>query len=146
MPDRSHLAPRSHLTASCRDACPQVLNDPLGNSTSLVAAVLPKENLRPDIWNVFVIRDFGGAIGGVYLLRERVVVAAELDPLGNRDLSRGTARILAHELGHSLGLDHVPCTATGNLMVAGCPTGTRTRLEPFQIQIARQQAERGPPF
>ena len=124
----------------------QVLNDPRGNSTSLVVAVLPKENIRPDIWNVFLIRDFGGAIGGVYLLRERVVVSAELDPLGNRDLSGGTARILAHELGHSLGLNHVPCTATGNLMAAGCPTGTRTRLETVQIQMARQQAETGQPF
>ncbi len=128
------------------DVFRQVLNDPRGNSTSLVAAVLPTENRRPDIWNVFLIRDFGGAVGGVYLLRDRVVVAAELDPIGNRDLSGGTARILAHELGHSLGLDHVPCTATGNLMAAGCPTGTRTRLEPFQIQIARQQAETGRPF
>jgi hypothetical protein len=128
------------------DVFRQVLHDPRGNPASLVAAVLPKKNLRPDIWNVFVIRDFGGSVGGVYLLRERVVVSAELDPLGNRDLSGGTARILAHELGHSLGLEHVPCTTTGNLMAAGCPTGTRTRLEPVQIQIARQQAERGHPF
>ncbi len=128
------------------DVFRQVLNDPHGNSTSLVAAVLPKENLRPDIWNVFLIRDFGGAVGGVYLLSDRVVVSAELDPSGNRDLSGGTARILAHELGHSLGLNHVPCTATGNLLAAGCPTGTRTRLESFQIQIARQQAETGRPF
>ena len=124
----------------------QVLNDPFGNPASAVAAVLPKENIRPDIWNVFLIRDFGGALGGVYLLRDRVVVAAELDPTGNRDLSGGTARILAHELGHSLGLEHVPCIATGNLMAAGCPRGTRTRLEPFQIQISRQQAETGRPF
>ncbi len=128
------------------DVFRQLLNDPFGNSTSLVAAVLPKENLRPDIWNVFLIRDFGGAVGGVYLLRDRVVVAAELDPTGNRDLSGATARILSHELGHSLGLSHVPCPATGNLMAAGCTTGTRTRLESFQIQIARQQAERGHPF
>ncbi len=128
------------------DVFRQVLNDPFGNFTSLVAAVLPKENLRPDIWNVFLIRDFGGGIGGVYLLSERVVVSAELDPTGNRDLSGATARILSHELGHSLGLSHVPCTATGNLMAAGCPTGTRTRLEPVQIQFARQQAQRGRPF
>jgi Metallo-peptidase family M12B Reprolysin-like len=128
------------------DVFRQVLNDPRGNSTSLVAAVLPKENLRLDIWNVFLIRDFGGAVGGVYLLRERVVVSAELDPMGDRDLSGGTTRILAHELGHSLGLNHVPCTAAGNLMAPGCPRGTRTRLEPVQIQIARQQAETGQPF
>ncbi len=124
----------------------QVLNDRSGNSTSLVAAVLPSENLRPDIWNVFLIRDFGGTIGGVYLPSNRVVVSAELDPLGNRDLSGATARILAHELGHSLGLNHVPCIAAGNLMAAGCPLGTRTQLEPAQIRTTRQQAETGRPF
>ena len=123
-----------------------VLNDTRGNSTGLVAAVLPHENLRSDIWNVFLIRDFGGTVGGVYLLDDQVVVAAELDPLGNRDLSGATARILAHELGHSLGLGHVPCIEAGNLMAAGCPLGTRTLLEPVQIRIARQQAATGRPF
>jgi hypothetical protein len=117
-----------------------------GESSALVAEVLPNQNVRPDIWNVFLVRDFGGRLGGVYFRSTRVVVSAELDPTGNRDLSGGTARILAHELGHSLGLGHVPCTAAGNLMAAGCPSGMRTRLEPIQIQIARQQAETGHPF
>jgi ferredoxin len=127
------------------DVFRQVLNRS-GNPSSLVTEVLPNDNRRPDIWNVFLIRDFGGRIGGVYLGRDRVVVAAELDPLGNRDLRGGTARILAHELGHSLSLNHVPCTAAGNLMAAGCPQGTRTHLEPGQIQFARQQARTGRPF
>ena len=124
----------------------QLLNGGFGNQTSLVAAVLPDDNLRRDVWNVFLIRDFGGALGGVYLPGDRVVVSAELDPRGNRNLSGGTARILAHELGHSLGLEHVPCTVAGNLMAAGCPQGTRTRLVPNQIRIARRQAETGRPF
>jgi hypothetical protein len=127
------------------DVFRQVLNRG-GNPSSAVTAVLPNDNLRPDIWNVYLIRDFGGRIGGVYLGREGVVVSAELDPTGSRDLRGGTARILAHELGHSLGLSHVPCTAAGNLMAAGCPLGTRTRLEPGQIRIARQQARTGRPF
>ncbi len=128
------------------DVFRQVLNDATGSSSGLVAEVLPDENVRPDIWNVFLVRTFGGGLGGVYFQTHRAVVAAELDPLGNRDLRGGTARILAHELGHSLGLDHVACTAAGNLMAAGCRQGTRTRLNAVQIQIARQQAERGHPF
>ena len=124
----------------------QVLNDRTGSSTSLVASVIPTDNLRPDIWNVFMVRDFGGGLGGVYFPGLRFVVSAELDPLGDRDLSGGTSRILAHELGHSLSLIHVPCTTAGNLMAAGCPQGTRTRLDTFQVQAARQQAETGHPF
>ena len=128
------------------DAFRQLVNNLGGNLNGLVAAVLPTENVRPDIWNVFLVRDFGGTIGGVYLVRQQVVVSAELDPLGSRDLSGGTARILAHELGHSLGLDHVQCSGPGNLMAAGCPLGTRTRLDPVQIQSARRQAKTGRPF
>jgi hypothetical protein len=62
-------------------------------------SVLTTEHLRPDIWNVFMIRDFGGGVGGVYLVIERVVVSAEIDPGGQRDTAGGMARVLAHELG-----------------------------------------------
>ena len=128
------------------DAFRAFLSDQSQSATSLVAEVLPTEHLRPDVWNVFLVRDFGGRLGGVYFRSRRVVVGAELDPTGARDLRGGTARILAHELGHSLGLNHAPCTAAGNLMAAGCSGGTRTRLEPEQIEIARHQAELGHPF
>ena len=55
------------------------------------------------------------------------------------------ARILAHELGHSLGLVHVPCAGQGNLMAAGYTLGTRTLLDVIQITEARLQAETGKP-
>jgi len=32
---------------------------------SVLTSVLTGENLRSDIWNVFMIRDFGGRLGGV---------------------------------------------------------------------------------
>ena len=57
----------------------------------------------------------------------------------------GMARILAHELGHSLGLVHVPCAGQGNLMAAGYTLGTRTLLDVIQITEARLQAETGKP-
>ena len=56
------------------------------------------------------------------------------------------ARILAHELGHSLGLAHVACTTGGNLMAAGCTLGSRTFLNAIQITRVRLQAETGRPF
>ncbi len=122
------------------------LMDPTVSLVSVLTSVLTPENLGADIWNVFMIRDFGGELGGVYLPIERVVVSAEIDPGGQRDTTGGMARILAHELGHSLGLDHVPCTAQGNLMAAGCMSGSRTFLHATQIAGVRRQAKTGRPF
>ncbi|MFB3071023.1 MAG: zinc-dependent metalloprotease family protein, partial [Nitrospirales bacterium] len=122
------------------------LTDPTVSPISVLTSVLTSENLRLDIWNVFMIRDFGGGLGGVYLGIERLVVSTEIDPLGQRDIGEGMARILAHELGHSLGLFHAPCVAQGNLMAVGCTLGSRTFLDATQITAVRLQAETGRPF
>ena len=37
------------------DVFREVLNDRTGSRTSLVATVLPDENIRADIWNVFLV-------------------------------------------------------------------------------------------
>ena len=122
------------------------LTDPTVSPHSVLTSVLTPDNLGPDIWNVFLIRDFGGGLGGVYLRIEKVVVSAEIDPSGQRDIGGGMSRILAHELGHSLGLAHVQCAGQGNLMAAGCTLGTRTLLDATQITGIRRQAETGRPF
>ena len=122
------------------------LTDSTVNPVSVLTSVLTPENVQADIWNVFLIRDFGGGLGGVYLPIEKVVVSAEIDPSGQRDIDGGMSRILAHELGHSLGLVHVPCVGQGNLMAAGCALGTRTLLGATQITGARLQAKTGRPF
>ena len=122
------------------------LTDPNVSLVSVLTSVLTPENVRPDIWNVFLIRDFAGGLGGVYLPIEKLVVSAEIDPSGQRNIDGGMSRILAHELGHSLGLVHIPCAGQGNLMAAGCAPGTRTLLDATQITRARFQAETGVPF
>ena len=124
----------------------RALTDPTVSPISVLTSVLTSENLGHDIWNVFMIRDFGGGVGGVYLGIEGVVVSTEIDPGGLRDIDGGMARILAHELGHSMGLVHVPCMAQGNLMAAGCTLGSRTFLDATQITGVRRQAETGRPF
>jgi len=122
------------------------LTDPNASLLSVLTSVLTPDNVRPDIWNVFLIRDFAGGLGGVYLPIEKVVVSAEIDPSGQRNIEGGMSRILAHELGHSLGLLHVSCVGQGNLMAVGCALGTRTLLDATQITRARLQAETGKPF
>jgi hypothetical protein len=109
-----------------------VLAGQLPASTLDVASILPLGRLLSGKWNVFLIQD----LGGIDLRGQRRRDAREVE----------AARILAHELGHSLSLAHVPCTPEGNLMAAGCDSQDRTRLTATQAQAARQQAGRGRPF
>ncbi len=121
------------------------LTDPDVSLGSVLTSVLPVENLRDDVWNVFMIRNFG-ELRGVYLANERVVVSAEINPNGQRDIDGDMSRTLAHELGHSLGLFHFECEGQGNLMAPECLLGTPTRLDASQIADARFWAALGRPF
>jgi hypothetical protein len=115
-------------------------------TAGVLASILPNGNILPNKWNVFVIRDFGNFAGGVYLDFRGAVIFAENGPIGRQDPTSDGRRILAHELGHSLSLLHVPCTSIGNLMSPGCFAQDRTRLEAGQVVPARAQASRGRPF
>ena len=108
--------------------------------------MLPRQNLLTGEWDVFLAHSFGGITGGLYFPDIPAALSAELDPEGRRELTRATARILAHELGHSLSLPHVPCTTAGNLMSPGCEAADRTRLTEAQVEAARRQAEAGRPY
>jgi hypothetical protein len=115
----------------------------------LMASLLPTGQLLQEGWDVYFVRDFGGRVGGIYISGGGVspaVISSEVDPTGLRDLAGSGPRILAHELGHSLSLFHVPCTDAGNLMAPGCPLGQRTQLTASQIDAAHQQARTGDPF
>jgi hypothetical protein len=128
------------------DAFAAILRGDLRASDDVIASVLPRENLLSGDWDVFLILSLGGIAGGIYFPGIPAALSAELDPEGRRELSGATARILAHELGHSLSLPHVPCTSAGNLMSPGCPAQDRTRLTEAQVEAARQQALTGRPF
>jgi len=124
----------------------QVVRGEIPFTSSVLASLLPREQLLVGKWDVFMIRDLGGSIGGIYIGGVPAVISAELDPLGVRDLAGSMPRIVAHELGHSIGLAHVDCVAAGNLMAPGCFQGVRTRLTANQTEIARSQARTGRPF
>jgi hypothetical protein len=128
------------------DAFASMLQGELPASEDVVASVMPRENMLRGEWDVFLILSLEGIAGGIYFPGIPATLSAELDPDGRRELTRGTARILAHELGHSLSLPHVACTTAGNLMSPGCPAENRTKLTEAQVETARQQALTGHPF
>jgi hypothetical protein len=128
------------------DAFEAMLSGRVEASEDIIASVLPRENLLSGEWDVFLIRTLGGITGGIYFPNIPAALSAELDLDGRRELTRATARILAHELGHSLSLPHVPCTPAGNLMSPGCLTANRTKLSEDQVEAARQQALTGHPY
>lgn len=112
-------------------------------TADVVASVVPRVRRLAGGWDAYLVRDLASAIGtpGIYFPGIPAAVASVVDPAGLAD----PGRILAHELGHSLGLPHVPCTAAGNLMAPGCPSQDRTRLTADQISRARSQAASGGP-
>lgn len=117
-PVNGFLSPREF-----RDAAAELIPEPSGERR----------------WRVYVMRQFPVDGSAVYIMEKSAVLYGELNKEGNR-----YPVILAHELGHSLGLRHVPMV--GNLMYAG-PGKTPSkdlRLTTIQIQQARQQAQAGP--
>ncbi len=123
-----------------------ILEGRLLPSGEALSSILPSGNLTRGRWDVFFAKTLGGLAGGVYLPGVPAVMVAEFDPTGARDLVVSGPRILAHELGHSISLEHVPCTTVGNLMAPGCTTGERTRLTEDQITFALRQARFNRPF
>lgn len=111
----------------------------------VLRGILPRENRVPGEWDAYFIHDLGESpVAGVYFGAGLVVVKVA-SQFESPDLDL-TGRVLAHELGHSLSLPHVPCVARGNLMAVGCLGEDRSRLESSQIAAARQQALRGVPY
>jgi len=111
----------------------------------LFERMVPDDRIPGGGFDIFVLHDlaiFG--IQGIYQPQIPAVFGSETTGVfgwGNQD-------ILAHELGHALGLRHVACTPNGDLMVPGsCDRGTDpTHLTAAQIDDARAQAGKGVPY
>lgn len=105
-------------------------------------AVSPSNDMKERTWKIVIIREFPVPAGGLYLPESKTVYFAEMTRGG-----KTSPVILAHELGHSLGLPHA--YQANNLMhrAAGARNGIQadaTTLTPDQISTARAQAQKGP--
>ena len=112
-----------------------------GDRRSVVHSTYPLDQRLAPGWNIFFINRmaFGG---GVYNPQTKSVLIGETSPGGDLNPS-----ILAHELGHSLGLRH--SREPYNLMAGrqpGIEPKDKIRLNPEQVARSRTIAESGDSF
>jgi len=113
----------------------------------LLLAPFPRQDLLQTGWNLFLVRDGGRIFGGFFRAElQGVVLAERAFDIELRPDARGGAT-LAHELGHSLGLEHQQCDDRHNIMANRCWDAAHpSTLTPEQIAQARVQAARGRPI
>jgi len=101
---------------------------------------IPPNALSQGAWNFVLIEDLGQNPPGVYSCNDGVLISARVFGRQGKEVP---PNVWAHELGHSLGLNHL-CGQGENLM---CADGMQpTALFEPQIESARAQAMQTKPF
>ena len=123
----------------------KAMDNPRGTLAKALASNMPRKHLLKDGFNVVIAEDYGRSIGGVFMPNEDgLVFYAKKGPKGIQ-----TPAVLAHELGHSLGLPHTIFEKDNNLMMGSGAGRVPTLTKPItasQIMIARLYAMNGKPF
>ena len=128
------------------------------HQSRILHRMIPDFPDRGKVLRVVVLYTMPDAFGAVYMPRKGVVLMPQVKFAGLIDKGGvwkdgspvffAQSNILAHELGHALGLPHV--SMPGDLMIdgrlrAGSGVGPGTKLTEKQIQAARAQAKTGGP-
>ncbi len=128
--------------------CQQGGQELMGKLAPVIKRFAPELPVEPGVLHLVIVHRFPGGFGGRYFPELGLVVAPQLVVPGRGSTERPLEpRIMAHELGHALSLQHV--SLPENLMTSGPGArGTRPgeKLTEKQIAQARETAASAKPL
>ena len=133
------------IEAAKPKAFAEAMKNPRGRLANALASNVSKKYLLKGGFNAVFAEDYEKSMGGVFIPQQQgLVFYAKKGPKGIQ-----TPAVLAHELGHALGLPHTIFEKGNNLMMGSGPERVPTPTKPItasQIKIARAIAKTEKPF
>ncbi|MCP4786898.1 MAG: hypothetical protein GY903_08610 [Fuerstiella sp.] len=128
------------------EALKTAMLNPRGNLAPAIVKNVARDTLLSSGFNVVIAEDYELGMGGVFIpAPDGLLFYARIRGTGGEQ----KPVVLAHELGHALGLPHAIFEKNNNLMMGARPSRVPTRTNPItasQVQITRHYAKVGNPF